>query len=143
MNAVPPPADRPEPRASGRTDWRTGVWWVAFAGAVAVNLAVVFAPQPDVPGQGVPGLDKVVHVGVFAAVAVTGLRAGVPGRWLVPVLLTHAVTSEVIQARLLPDRSGDPWDALADAVGVALGWALHRAMARRRPAHRRRHATGT
>ncbi len=37
------------------------------------------------------------------------------------VFVAHAVVSEVVQATLLPLRSGDPRDALADVVGVGLG----------------------
>lgn len=135
VNTEPTSDDRSDGRVA-RPGWRTWAARAAFAGATAVNLAVVFAPQPDVPGQGVPGLDKVVHVAVFAAVACTGLHAGARARWLVPVLLAHAVTSEVIQARLLPGRSGDPWDGVADAAGVALGYALFRWTARHRWAPR-------
>ena len=41
---------------------------------------------------------------------------------------------EVVQAALLPLRSGDPTDVVADLVGVALGWAgTGRARARLAP----------
>jgi hypothetical protein len=76
---------------------------------------------------GVPYLDKLVHVLVFAAVAWTGLRAGVPARWLLPLLVLHAVTSELVQARLLAQRSGDPADVVADLAGTLAGTLLARA----------------
>ena len=120
----------PAPPARGPSVRR----WAAFAVAIAVNLVVLFAPSPDVPGDGVPGLDKVVHVAVFAAVTLTGLRAGLRAPWFVPVVLAHAVLSEVVQAVVLPQRSGDPWDVLADVVGVALGYAAFRYAASRRAA---------
>jgi len=100
--------------------------WAPFAGAVTVSAVVLFAPNPDVPGGGVPGLDKVVHAVVFAALTFTGLRAGLSARWFVPAVLGYALTSEAVQAWVLADRSGDPWDLLADAGGVALGAWLHR-----------------
>jgi len=90
---------------------------------------VLFAPNPDVPGEGVPGLDKVVHAGVFAALTFTGLRAGLPARWFIPGVLGYALASEAVQAWVLAERSGDPWDLLADAGGVALGTRLHRRVA--------------
>ena len=92
-------------------------WWL-FAVAVAVNLVLLFWPRaPGNPG-GLP-FDKVVHLLSFAFVAWSGARAGLAIRWLAAVLAVHAVTSELIQHALLPGRSGDPGDVLADLVGVA------------------------
>ncbi len=103
--------------------------WAPFAGAAAVSAVVLFAPNPDVPGAGVPGLDKVVHAALFAALTFTGLRARLPARWFIPAVLGYALASEAIQGWVLPERSGDPRDLLADAVGVALGAWLHRRVA--------------
>jgi hypothetical protein len=131
--AVRPTPPTPSPAASPLRRW------APFAGAVAVSALVLFAPNPDVPGEGVPGLDKVVHAVVFAALAFTGLRAGLPARWFVPAVLGYALASEAVQGWALAGRSGDPWDLLADAGGVALGTWLHRRAAgvtfhpRRRP----------
>jgi hypothetical protein len=91
-----------------------------FGLAVAVNLAVLFWPR-TVGAGGVPYLDKAVHVLVFAAVALTGLRSGLPARWLGAALAAHAGASELVQHWLLPGRSGDPADVLADLLGVLLG----------------------
>lgn len=93
---------------------------VTFAAAVAVNVAALYWPR-GVSGGDVPGADKVVHLLLFAAVAATGVRAGVPVRWLAGLLAAHAVCSELAQHWLLPLRSGDPWDAVADLVGAAVG----------------------
>ena len=43
----------------------------AFAVAVLVSLAVLFAPADDVPASP-PGVDKVVHLLLFAALAGSG-----------------------------------------------------------------------
>jgi VanZ family protein len=75
-----------------------------------------------------------VHAAVFAAVAFTGRRAGVPWTVLGVVLVLHAGLSEVIQAMLLPHRQGDPQDVVADVAGTLLGLL---AGGRRRP-----HSTG-
>ncbi|WP_206690390.1 hypothetical protein [Quadrisphaera sp. INWT6] len=117
----------------------------AFAVAVLLQLVVLYAPRAPSTG-GVPGVDKAVHLAVFGLVAWTGLRAGAPGRLLLPLLLAHAVVSEVLQDLVLPDRSGDPLDAVADAVGVLLGAALAVLAGRRasqRLARRGRTAGGT
>lgn len=83
----------------------------------------------------IPGLDKIVHVGVFAltvwAVArVLPRDAGRPTlAAVVGIALVHAVLIEVVQGVVLPGRSGSAGDVLADAAGIALGlalWALER-----------------
>jgi len=94
---------------------------VAFGVAVAVNLVVVLAPAPPDAPSVVPGADKIVHALIFAAVAWTGTRIGLPWRALLAVLLGWAVGSELIQHVALPTRSGDPWDVLADGVGMLVG----------------------
>lgn len=113
---------------------------LAFAAAVAVQLVVLYAPSSGGAG-GASGLDKVVHVGVFAAVALTGARAGFPTRRLAALLLAHAVLSELVQAAVLPQRSGDALDVVADSVGVLVGLGLARGAAlraRRSPPTRNR-----
>src|SRR6476660_5438731 len=97
--------------------------WLVLAVALAVNLALLYWPRAPGPGalDGVPDLDKVVHVATFASVAWAGLRAGLPARWWLPLLAGHAVLSEVLQHALLPHRSGDPFDVVADIVGDPAG----------------------
>jgi len=138
---VPDAPARPGQR-SGR---RRALARTAFALAVLLQLVVLYAPRAPSTG-GVPGVDKAVHLAVFGLAAWTGLRAGVPGRLLLPLLLAHAVVSEVLQHLVLPDRSGDPLDAVADAAGVLLGAGLAVLAGRRasrRLARRGRTAGGT
>jgi hypothetical protein len=97
-----------------------------LAVAVVVQLGVLYAPRAPSTGS-VPGVDKVVHASVFAAVAWTALRCAIARRVVVVVLAAHAVLSEVLQAGLLPARSGDPLDAVADVAGVVLVLLLTRA----------------
>ena len=101
-------------------------WRAAFAVAVAVNLVILFWPRPAGP-DGLPGLDKLVHLATFGSLAFTGLRVGLAARWWLPLLAVHAVTSEIVQAQLLSRRSGDPLDVLADLAGVVAGTLLARA----------------
>ena len=92
-------------------------WWL-FAVAVIANLLLLYWPRA--PGTaGIPHLDKAVHLASFAFVTWAGARAGLAIRPLAAVLTVHAITSEVIQHVLLPGRSGDPADVLADLAGVA------------------------
>jgi VanZ family protein len=97
----------------------TRVWQTAFALAVVLNLGALYSPGS--PGPGIPYLDKAVHLLLFAAVAFTGRRIGLPPGWLAGVLLLNAGVSEVVQHAWLPYRSGDLYDALADVAGLALG----------------------
>jgi hypothetical protein len=97
---------------------------------VVVNLLGLYWPQPVSGGGLFPNVDKVVHVGIFAAAAVTGVWVRLPVRWLVALLVVHAVASEFVQHWLLPNRSGDPVDAVADMVGVGLGAMVGVATAR-------------
>jgi len=114
-------------------------WRVLLAVAVAGQLLVLYWPRP-VPAGGLPYLDKAVHLAVFAAVATTGLRARVlPAPWLIGLLALHAVVSEALQASVLPARSGDPWDVVADLVGVGVGSLVAAALAR--ASWRREHVT--
>jgi hypothetical protein len=104
-------------------------WRLAFGVAVLASLVVLYAPRAA--GDGVPHLDKLVHLLLFATLAVTGLRAGARPLVLLLLLLAHAVSSELIQEHLLTERGGDPLDLLADLAGVAGGSAFERASWRR------------
>lgn len=101
----------------------------AFGISVAVQLGVLYWPRAAQPAPALP-LDTAVHVLIFAAVAWAGLRAGVPAVALLALLVAHSVVSEVAQELLLPRRSGDAADVLADVSGVLLGALV--AVARRR-----------
>ena len=88
--------------------------------AVAVQLVVLYAPE----GGGPPlfaHADKVVHLLVFLVPVALGVVAGFPRSVVAGVFTAQAVLSEVVQATLLPHRSGDVLDAVADLTGVALG----------------------
>lgn len=111
------------------TTWRRTIA-VLFALALVAQLVVLYVPDPpsDIPAP--PGSDKLVHFAVFAAPALLGTLAGLRPLWLGAALAAHAVLSELVQHLLLPGRSGDAWDAVADlagvAVGLAVGWLARR-----------------
>lgn len=110
---------------------------IGLIATLLLQVLVVYAPQVPGPPPAIPHVDKLVHAVVFALpILVAGLARV---RWwpVVPlVLVLHAPLSEVVQHVVLPNRSGDPWDVLADLVGlsIASGWVEWSA---RRP--RRRH----
>jgi VanZ family protein len=98
----------------------------ALALAVLVSLAVLFAPSSDVPSAP-RGVDKVVHLSLFLALALTGRWAGV-GRQVTAVsLVLYAAVSEVLQGTDLVGRDAEVLDWVADTAGVLLGllvWSL-------------------
>jgi VanZ family protein len=97
------------------------LWRAGFVLACLIHLYGLYSPRQAGPDTGLPYADKVAHLLLFGSVAFLGLRVGLPARWLLPVLAANAVVSELVQHFLLPHRSGDPFDSLADLVGVALG----------------------
>ena len=97
----------------------------AFAVVVLVSLVVLFAPGPDVPPSPY-NVDKLVHGGMFLALAVSGSWAGIRRVPLGVLLLVYAGGSELIQTIPALQRDGSLADWIADAVGVLLGllaWA--------------------
>ncbi|TRW43417.1 VanZ family protein [Georgenia yuyongxinii] len=101
--------------------------------ALAVQALVLYLPVvPDAPGTSVPGADKITHAAVFALVTVAGLVAGLPPAIVVGFGVVHAAASELVQHSVLPGRSGDVLDVVADLAGVALGVVVARWLARRR-----------
>lgn len=98
---------------------------VALGAAVAVLAHLVALYWPVVGVQGpVEWTDKVVHLAIFA---VPTYAVGLALRLVAPVALVfaaHAPVSEWLQHVLLPNRSGDVWDAVLDLVGVAVAVVL-------------------
>lgn len=112
-----------------RWDW---FWRVALVLAVVAHLVTLYLPgSPEgPPGAEIPYLDKVVHVIAFGVP--TFFACLVTRRsWPVWVLVLHVPVSEFIQGRFIPLRSADPSDAVADIVGILLGWLAYRRVSRR------------
>ncbi|WP_405216812.1 VanZ family protein [Agrococcus sp. Ld7] len=117
--------------SAAASDRRIRLAWVALLLALLVQLSVLYAPStPDGTPQ-VPGLDKLVHAAVFLLPALFGTLADIRPLRLAVVLVAHAVASELVQHLLLPERSGDMRDAVADIAGVALGLAVGTALVQR------------
>jgi len=90
-----------------------------FVVVLLLSVWMLFSPGSTVPA-GPPYSDKVVHALLFAALATTGLRAGVRPLPLVAGLVMYAAGSEVLQSLLPIHRDGDVADAAVDLVGVAI-----------------------
>lgn len=87
--------------------------------AVAIQLMVLYLPGQATPSVALPGIDKLIHATVFAVPV--WLLATLTGRvtLIAGIFVGHAIASEIIQSRLIPGRSGDPWDLVADLFGIA------------------------
>lgn len=113
---------------------RAHVLRLLFWGALAVQVYLLYLyPAGDDGGLPLPHLDKLVHAVMFMVPAALGVLLRFPP-WLVGVALAaHAVASELVQYFWLPARGGDPWDVVADWIGVILGLAAGRLLVRAAP----------
>lgn len=95
----------------------------ALVAALIGQLVVLYLPRTPDAVPDVTGMDKIVHVGIFALPVVLAvlLRAT---RWVIPLLVLHAPVSELVQGYFLPARGMDVRDVVADLVGIALGWGI-------------------
>ncbi|MBA3524431.1 MAG: VanZ family protein [Geodermatophilaceae bacterium] len=96
-----------------------------------LSLLILFSPASAV-SSAPPGTDIVVHLSLFAALALTSVLAGFSPQAAVLLWLGYAALSEVLQMTI-PGlyRSGSVLDWLADAAGVLAG-LLVAALFRRR-----------
>jgi len=98
---------------------------------VSLVLSLVVLLSPSSGGVApFPGSDKVVHIAVFALLAGTARWRFGASAVVLGLIVAYAPVSEVVQATLLSDRSGDPADVVADLTGVAIGWLLARRLTR-------------
>ncbi|AOS97204.1 hypothetical protein AUP74_01773 [Microbulbifer aggregans] len=90
---------------------------------VVLLAAALFAGLKSTPvPQVVSHFDLILHFGAFAALA---------GLWMIGftrppvgifVLITIGLGIEVWQGWMLPGRTADGWDILANSLGVFCGW---------------------
>jgi hypothetical protein len=120
------------PATGASVDKPNRLWFLALGVALVVQLVVLYAPTAPA-GPQIAGLDKLVHLSVFAVPALAALMAGLSAPWVLGVLAVQAPASELIQHFALPARSGDPFDVMADFAGLALGSLAYLVWNRRRP----------
>jgi VanZ family protein len=99
--------------------------WVPVA--VWAGVILIGTSAPATPGAGVPGLDKVGHFGMYAVLGLLALRATRPterlGRTMAVTLGAIAVFAAVDEwhQRLIPTRSAEVADWIADVAGATVG----------------------
>lgn len=108
--------------------------WLPLAVTLPAVSFMLFSPGSTVPST-LPHADKVLHLLMFGALAVSCRWAGVSVVATLGSLLVFAVLSEVLQAHLPINRSGNMLDVLADGVGIVCGLLLAQRLSR--PPHSR------
>ena len=94
--------------------------------AVIGHLLALYLPGSDLPPAGPAGLDKAVHIALFAVpTALLIWWTGRP-RTVIALFAAHAVVSELLQGYLIPRRSLELLDVLADFVGIGIAWLFTR-----------------
>lgn len=98
--------------------------------AVILILIAILMPGNDVPSVGIPHLDKVVHFGMFGVLALVFYGEYTWQHKKLPVYLKawgameiFALVTEFMQ-KLVPGRSCDMIDFVADSLGITLMIAL-------------------
>lgn len=107
--------------------WKMLAWlWLS-----AVTYALVI-PGNNLPKSNLfdlPFFDKIVHVLLFAVLAVLALKAytnntkGLALKIFIGIVL-YGTAMEFVQKHLVPFRSFDVVDILADTLGALLGWVM-------------------
>lgn len=94
---------------------------------ILIILYGILMPGDSVPSVPIPGIDKIVHMGMFFVLTATFsfehllISKKLPP--LIPLVLStfgFAVMTELMQGFLTTSRACDPKDLLADMIGVAL-----------------------
>ena len=102
-----------------------------------VILALCFTPSPALPDSDILGFDKVGHVGMFFVGALLWIRTWPSrGALVLAAGIALSVGTEAIQGLASSlGRSADPFDVVADLVGLFVGYGLVRWLRRdRQPA---------
>jgi VanZ family protein len=98
-----------------------GAWWVMVA-AVIVGSMLPALLLPDVPRGG----DKVQHLLGYFVLAAVAVQVFADRKALLRAgggLVAMGVLIEIAQGTLTATRAMDPWDALANTLGVLAGLA--------------------
>lgn len=110
-------------RAFHRPRLWLGVWGLMIA-TVAVGSLL---PPAGLPGLPFPGADKLEHLlgyavlSGYAVMLFAGRRAQLRAA---AGLVSLGLVIEIAQWTLTVSRFADPWDVIANLIGVALGQAL-------------------
>ena len=118
---------------------------LASAAAVVAQQIGLYGPPVRSDPRWFPSADKIQHaigfaLPMFLVLLTSQIYAARAGRtlrslWVAAiagVFAVNAVVSELVQARPGSGRNGDPLDAIADLIGIGLGWLAFRLVTDRR-----------
>ena len=112
---------------------------IAWGVIIFVLCAMPSSDLPN-PGLNIPHLDKVVHFGmhfVMASLLIGSLKINARLKWstIVGIAIGFSIlyggAIEILQSNFF-NRSGDPWDELANTAGAAAGCLLYRPLERQK-----------
>ncbi|WP_353719533.1 VanZ family protein [Dyadobacter sp. 676] len=96
--------------------------WLIWFWSLLILVACTW-PGKDLPAAPVLGFDKIVHSGLFTVWTILALIIyPEKSRLVVALGLAYGLGLEFYQQLLPFDRTFDWWDAVADAVGVGIGY---------------------
>lgn len=107
--------------------------WVLLIGLCVLIFWQSSGPVPP-RTPSLPGLDKLVHAGVYALLAFLAARAfaTLPRSYAPRTLAWAAVVfavlyglSDEVHQAFVPERTADIWDLVADALGAFAGGAFY------------------
>ena len=96
-----------------------GIWIFGWLLCIVLSMG----PPPPIPAE-VPDGDKLGHALAYALLSAWAVMIFRTRRaWLrsAAALMALGVVIEIAQGTLTDNRSGDPYDALADALGILIG----------------------
>lgn len=98
--------------------------WIAILWTLVILWSCTW-PGKDLPSPPFPHFDKLVHSGLFVIWTILWLLT-YPSKSTLIILMgvTYGVAIEFYQQILPFDRTFDWWDAVADSVGVLLGYGF-------------------
>ncbi|MGL5676310.1 MAG: VanZ family protein [Cellulosilyticaceae bacterium] len=109
----------------------------AYKLTIVVTCLILYGilmPGDDVPSIAIPGLDKIVHMGMFftftAVFSLEHLRLTRKLPSILPLLtgvFCFALSTELMQGAFTTSRACDPKDLVADMIGALLAclcWAI-------------------
>jgi hypothetical protein len=98
--------------------------WIIWLWSFLILVACTW-PGKDLPAAPVLGFDKIVHSGLFTVWTILALIIyPQKSRLVVGLGMAYGIGLEFYQQLLPFDRTFDWWDAVADAVGVGIGYAF-------------------
>lgn len=103
----------------------TGKPWFALFWTFLILLACTW-PGKDIPAAPIVGFDKLVHSGLFIVWTILWTLVYPKKAALIVLLgMAYGLGLEFYQQLLPFDRTFDWWDAVADAVGVIIGFGVY------------------